>query len=193
MAITTLNLRGLNRSDTATSGQVVTATSATAADFQNADGAKIGQVLQTVVTAAGGAVSGSQGNWTEISAFQRTITPAATSSTILIWVDAAFGITADYSLSLKLVRGSTDIYVGDAASNRLRAAAGGWIHATAAMPKNTIGPFLDSPSSTSELTYKVYISSENGSTTYLNRSLTDTDATWNRRGASSLTVMEVLA
>ena len=193
MAITTLNLRGLNRTDTASSGQVVTATSATAADFQNADGAKIGQVLQTVVTAAGGAVSGSQGNWTEISAFQRTITPAATSSKILVWVDAQFGITADYSLSLKLVRGSTDIYVGDGASYRLRAATGGWIHATAAMPKNTIGPFLDSPSSTSELTYKVYISSENGSTTYLNRSLTDTDATWNRRGASSLTVMEVLA
>ena len=36
MAITTLNLRGLNRSDTATSGQVITATSAVAADFQDA-------------------------------------------------------------------------------------------------------------------------------------------------------------
>ena len=36
MAITTLNLRALNRSDTATSGQVITATSATAADFQDA-------------------------------------------------------------------------------------------------------------------------------------------------------------
>tara|TARA_R110002012_G_scaffold134225_1_gene287492 strand:+ start:822 stop:1466 length:645 start_codon:yes stop_codon:yes gene_type:complete len=39
MAITTLNLRGLNRSDTASSGQVVTATSATAMDFQAAGGA----------------------------------------------------------------------------------------------------------------------------------------------------------
>ena len=38
MAITTLNLRGLNRSDTATTGQVVTATSAVAADFQDAAG-----------------------------------------------------------------------------------------------------------------------------------------------------------
>ncbi|ANS03624.1 hypothetical protein [uncultured Mediterranean phage uvDeep-CGR2-KM22-C255] len=36
MAITTLNLRALNRSDTASSGQVITATSATAADFQTA-------------------------------------------------------------------------------------------------------------------------------------------------------------
>lgn len=36
MAITTLNLRALNRSDTASSGQVITATSATAMDFQAA-------------------------------------------------------------------------------------------------------------------------------------------------------------
>ena len=39
MAITTLNLRGLNRTDTASSGQVVTATSAVAMDFQAASGA----------------------------------------------------------------------------------------------------------------------------------------------------------
>ena len=38
MAITTLNLRALNRSDTASSGQVITATSATAMDFQAAGG-----------------------------------------------------------------------------------------------------------------------------------------------------------
>ena len=36
MAITTLNNRSINRSDTASSGQVWTATSATAADFQDA-------------------------------------------------------------------------------------------------------------------------------------------------------------
>tara|TARA_R110002020_G_scaffold426525_1_gene635937 strand:- start:116 stop:685 length:570 start_codon:yes stop_codon:yes gene_type:complete len=38
MAIITLNNRATNRSDTATSGQVFTATSATAADFQDAAG-----------------------------------------------------------------------------------------------------------------------------------------------------------
>ena len=38
MSIITLNNRAINRSDTASSGQVWTATSATAADFQNAGG-----------------------------------------------------------------------------------------------------------------------------------------------------------
>ena len=51
MAITTLNLRALNRSDTATSGQVITATSATAADFQDAAGGAW-NLLKTV-TASG--------------------------------------------------------------------------------------------------------------------------------------------
>ena len=51
MAITTLNLRALNRSDTASSGQLVTATSATAMDFQDAAaGGKIGQVISTTKT-----------------------------------------------------------------------------------------------------------------------------------------------
>ena len=46
MAITTLNLRALNRSDTATSGQVITAPSATAADFQDAGGGTWVKILQ---------------------------------------------------------------------------------------------------------------------------------------------------
>ena len=58
MAITTLNLRALNRSDTASSGQVVTATSATAADFQAAASGVAQQVVQVyktdVTTQAGG-------------------------------------------------------------------------------------------------------------------------------------------
>ena len=48
MAITTLNNRAINRSDTASSGQLWTATSATASDFQAVSAGKIGQVLQTV-------------------------------------------------------------------------------------------------------------------------------------------------
>jgi hypothetical protein len=45
MAITTINNRAINRADTAASGQLWTATSATASDFQAAAaGGKIAQV-----------------------------------------------------------------------------------------------------------------------------------------------------
>jgi len=47
MAITTLNNRSINRSDTAASGQLWTATSATASDFQAAEAA--GKVLHQLI------------------------------------------------------------------------------------------------------------------------------------------------
>ena len=149
--------------------------------------------VQTVITSASSGFVGSQGNWAEATMFQTNITPTATSSKILVFVDMQWGSTAGYSASFKLVRDSTDIYIGDTASNRLRASTGGWQNATASSDKRNIGPYLDSPSTTSQITYKIYVSAENGNTIYLNRSLTDTDASWNRRMASSLTCMEILA
>ena len=50
MAITTLNLRALNRSDTASSGQLVTATSATAMDFQDAAGGAWNFISNTTIS-----------------------------------------------------------------------------------------------------------------------------------------------
>ena len=49
---------------------------------------------------------------------------------------------------------------------------------------------LDSPSSTSELTYKVQARS-NGGTYYINRSVNDTDSVDHGRASSSITLMEV--
>ena len=55
MAITTLNLRALNRSDTASSGQLVTATSATAMDFQDASVAGLTKLASTTTADASSA------------------------------------------------------------------------------------------------------------------------------------------
>ena len=83
MAITTLNLRGINRSDTASSGQVVTATSATAADFQDAGGGKINQYQYTVQTAHTQS-STTTGTWIDVTGLSVAITPSATNSVIII-------------------------------------------------------------------------------------------------------------
>ena len=85
MAIITLNNRATNRSDTASAGQVFTATSATAADFQVAGG-KIGQVINgttnyaqnTTGTSATDVLSSSGTVW------ETAITPSATNSKILV-------------------------------------------------------------------------------------------------------------
>ena len=89
------------------------------------------------------------------------------------------------------MRGSTDVAVGDAASNRARATvqgqtSGGFnaesFHMTA----------LDSPSTTSATTYKVQFGGNGGVTVFLNRIDRDSDSsTEDARTASTLTLLEV--
>ena len=84
MAITTLNNRSINRSDTASSGQLWTATSATASDFQ-ASGGKILQLVSATDTTIRGTTSTSY--VTASNTLTVDITPSATSSKIQIFVD----------------------------------------------------------------------------------------------------------
>jgi hypothetical protein len=52
--------------------------------------------------------------------------------------------------------------------------------------------YLDSPSSTSAITYKVAFSTRSGFTTWLNRSATDSSGNaYTTRGASTLVLMEI--
>lgn len=51
--------------------------------------------------------------------------------------------------------------------------------------------FFDSPSSTSQITYKVGIRTRNGETFYLNRTEDDIDANYNERGISFISATEI--
>ena len=51
--------------------------------------------------------------------------------------------------------------------------------------------FLDSPSSTSALTYKVQARVNSNPTLYINRTGADANADYSSRGISTLTVMEI--
>ena len=86
MAITTLNNRSINRSDTAASGQLWTATSATASDFQAA--AAGGKVLQVVGSSNSYADSTTSTSYVDVTsssgtAWEVALTPSATTSKIL--------------------------------------------------------------------------------------------------------------
>ena len=195
MAITTLNLRALNRSDTASSGQVVTATSATAMDFQAAVGGKIGQVLQSV----GDTVQTRSGdtNFFDLTDLSIAITPAATSSKILVLADVKYSQDSS-SRFLRLLRDSTAIYYNDTLGSRVAVFShdyDGNASNDYAQLKEVTAMYLDSPSTTSAVTYKIQGASEGASNTfYLNRTKADRNAAINpERVASSITVMEVLA
>jgi hypothetical protein len=53
--------------------------------------------------------------------------------------------------------------------------------------------FLDSPATTSSTTYKLQIISDGGQTHYINRNARDEDGSYEPRGVSTITVMEIAA
>ena len=93
MAITTLNNRAINRSDTASADQVWTATSATASDFQAVSAGKFGQVLQATFT--GTQTIDAATTWTDVTSLSQAITPVATSSKVLIMWSVNVGSSSD--------------------------------------------------------------------------------------------------
>ena len=177
---------------TGSSGQVLTSAGAGAVpSFQAAaGGGKIGQVIQTVKT---NTVSHNNASFTDVTGMSVAITPSASNSKILIMLDARFGITTNYTAHGRLVRGSTVIYVGDSSGNRNQA-----FYGTKSLENrsafNFVATFLDSPSTTSETTYKLQTASQSSSAYIdLNRTINDTNNNYDGRFASSITVMEVLA
>ena len=127
---------------------------------------------------------------------QATITPKFATSKIMVWVHACLGFANDGDCSITLVRGGSIITAatGDASGNKTRVSATGHTDATARQ-FNISTMFLDSPASTSALTYGVKLRhAENGTTwIYLNRNHNDTDSDLTLRATSSLTLMELSA
>ena len=112
MAITTLNLRAFNRSDTASSGQVITATSATAMDFQDAGG----KVKQIITAQASGVAtdstnfSGSDGGTIGdigTSFISQAITPTNASSILVVNASSSAGLTSNTLGGAGIYAGST--------------------------------------------------------------------------------------
>ena len=156
--------------------------------------ASLGKILQVVQTVKTDTFSTSSQSFTDITGLSASITPSSASNKILISYTLSFA--SDGFPMLKLLRGSTDIFVGDAASNRVRCLFGGYtggLHPGMVLPVS--GNFLDSPSTTSSTTYKFQtgVIHTTGYNIYLNRSVSDTDHNYHARTASSIVLQEVAA
>ena len=154
-----------------------------------AGGGKIGQVVQTTIE---GTVTYGTASWADITGMTVDITPVATTSKILVMTDASISVTSNLGMWVKLVRDSTDRYIGDASSSRNQASKG-TIAYHASTSHSASFKYLDSPSTTSATTYKLQWYPETSSTICIGRNLSDADAIYNARTANSITVMEVLA
>ena len=195
MAITTLNNRSINRSDTASSGQLWTATSATASDFQAAAaGGKIGQVVSTTLSTV---TSTTSATFEDCTGMAVAITPTATSSKILVLVNMGLSAGgAGNSCQLRMMRDATAICISTDGSLGGSQPAATWHLKEYSRETRIINQgmnFLDSPSSTSSISYNVEWRETEGTTLYINRMFTTADSSSYPWTASTITAMEILA
>ena len=159
---------------------------------------KVGNVIQVVSAAktdtfsesvASGATSG------DVTGLTASITPSSTSSNVLVSFTVSVAVSgAVQGAFVKLYRGGSLLSIanGNTAGNRTRTSASVNIDTTSIV-ETACFTFLDSPSSTSSLTYSVRLSHSSGGTrtVYVNRSETDSDTSDFPRAASTITVMEI--
>ena len=120
------------------------------------------------------------------------ITPAATSSKILVSWDCQIGsATANQSIIFKLFRNAVEPFLGDADGSRVRSSTAGSISGAIDNISAVSGQYLDSPSLTSEITYKIQWSQPDVRTIYLNKAGTDPNDTAHTHTASTITVVEI--
>jgi hypothetical protein len=91
-----------------------------------------------------------------------------------------------------IFRNSTQLFQGDAAGSRRGATS--VINTATQQQFYYGGTFLDSPATTSAISYTIQVLSSNGTTLCINRSARDTDLlAYDGRSVSSVTVMEIAA
>jgi len=148
-----------------------------------------GSVVQVVSTTKTDTFTTTSSSFTDVTGLSVSITPSSASNKILVLGSVNYGASADVGF-FRLVRDSTALQVGDAASTRLRATAQQRNANDSADAEAACVNFLDSPSTTSSVTYKIQALG-NGYTLRFNSSADDADQINRGRTASTITVMEI--
>jgi hypothetical protein len=148
-----------------------------------------GNVIQVVSSTKSDTSSTSSTSYSDISGLSVSITPSSTSSKILVSYNFCAGTNAGYDeCHVSLFRDSTDLKGGSSTGTSYMPIFSG--NYPQYKMYNFAFEHLDSPSSTSSLTYKLRFNSQSGQILYINtRGGTDSGATnWTN---SSITAMEI--
>jgi hypothetical protein len=164
--------------------------------------APLGSVIQVVQAVKTNAFAGSAGaQWADVPGLSATITPTSAANKILVLVDmkgAGLAGSGATTIRSRLVRNTTPIYFGDAAGVRPLGMGEFYISIDGAglyYLAQLGGSFLDSPATTSPVTYKVQFGGDsNASVVYINRTQGDRNLTgMDVRSAASIILMEIAA
>ena len=153
---------------------------------------KAGNVIQVVTATKSDTASTSSNTTADITGMSVSITPQSVSSRFYVMASFVVGAPSAHA-SVVLNRNGTDIGIGDTAGSRARLTASTCSGNPAAnQPVSMSLMYVDSPATTSALTYKIkWRSNDNGVTVYLNRTDVDADNTGYGRFISTITVMEI--
>ncbi len=157
-----------------------------------------GAVLQVVSTDYTGTFSTTSTSPVDVTGFSATITPTSASSKILLMVSVAFGGANDIYPYVLVKRNGTSLSTGTSASgNQINIFLGGYFTNLGTMTygmhqfsKN----FLDSPSSTSALTYQIQLANPYkaiGQTGFINRQENDSNNVFVQFPTSTITLLEI--
>jgi hypothetical protein len=173
---------------TYTAGEVLTAASLNA-NFSFAAGA--GAVAQVKSTTKSDTFTMSSSTFADVTGLSVTITPTSASNKILVCATITAGNDGTGGIwTGRLLRDSTTIAVGDTAGSRKLVTQSTFTNSSGATQSAAI-MFLDSPATTSAITYKIQIAGTGVYLVAVNRTNTDTDNNTFPRGISTITVLEV--
>jgi hypothetical protein len=154
-----------------------------------------GSVLQVVSTTKTDKFTTTSSSAVDITGLSVTITPTSASSKILIVTNMNYGGNTNLYGAFFVVRNSTNVVVGTYPTGNQTAATFG-----VGQPFDTYKidcgshTYLDSPNTTSAITYKVQAATKNGSTTFtINAPFQTDNAAYIIGGTSTITVMEIAA
>jgi hypothetical protein len=150
-----------------------------------------GKVLQVVSTTKTDTFSTSSLSYVDVTGLSVSITPSSVLNKILILINVD-GSNSGGGMAIKLLRNSTDIAIGTGASgNRINVTLCNYYETDSNTHRSSGLTFLDTPSTTSSITYKLQSRLGTAGTGNVNRSTGSDDQPYNMFAPSTITVMEI--
>tara|TARA_B100000900_G_scaffold324240_1_gene283867 strand:+ start:187 stop:708 length:522 start_codon:yes stop_codon:yes gene_type:complete len=133
----------------------------------------------------------SSSSFVDVTGLSVTITPTRSDSKILIFATVHGVGNSSTQAYFRFMRNSTPICVGTSVGGRVAATMGSLYEDQENDVNSCSQNFLDSPSTTSAVTYKIQTRTQGAGTLFINRSRSDHNNATSGRFTSTITVMEV--
>jgi len=194
-----INESKLQVSNSPTNGLFLSAQSGNTGGLTWAE-ASAGKILQVVSTNFAGTFTTTSNTFQDVTDFKATLTPASSSSKVLVNLTISLGSNDWFGCNVvREVSGSSDVILNGGSTtvgNKLLSSFGSLYRVSAESNYSFGMVFLDSPSTTSAVTYQVMVNARgnSGGNVYVNRpSSWNDDAISGRVTASNIVIQEVSA